>query len=83
MGDMIEFKWLLVVVLLMLDLIYIYIYIFCNMKNDSPYPHLMGDDWYARGVLGGLMRVLDSIPEVQDGIKGGLLYGHWPNSDGP
>ena len=29
------------------------------------------------------MRVLDSIPEVQDGIKGGLLYGHWPNSDDP
>ena len=46
-------------------------------------PHLMDDDWYARGATGDLMRILDSIPKVQDGIRGGLLYGHWPNIGRP
>ena len=46
-------------------------------------PHLMDDDWYARGATGDLMRILDSIPKVQDGIRGGQLYGHWPNIGRP
>ena len=47
-------------------------------------PHLMDDDWYARGATGDLMRILDSIPEVQDGIRGcyctvigPILVGPW------
>ena len=38
----------------------------------------MIDDWDTRGVIGDVTRILDSIPETWEGIKGGLLYGYRP-----
>lgn len=43
-------------------------------KGRLSSPHLIGDNWNARGVTGDLMRALDSIPKVQDRIKGGGYY---------
>lgn len=48
-------------------------------KGRLSSPHLIGDNWNARGVTGDLMRALDSIPKMQDRIKGGgLLYDSRP-----
>ena len=43
----------------------------------------MIDNWYTQEVISDLMRILDSIPGVREGIKGGLLYGYRLITSGP